>query len=236
MAAASLFAIQACCARSRIMNPNSTGEITTNTAHLTPTQVKLPPSRFSHNPLSQASNRGMTISRRTVSRGNNTSFSSFRWRRQACLGLVAVLAAVSLAFLPEVTFAQDISIDFGDDTTLTERAIQLIALITVLALAPSILVMVTSFTRIVVVLSLLRTAIGLQTAPPNSVMISLALFLTAFIMAPTLQESYDLGIEPVMAGNIEITEAFELSAGPVHAFMRTHVREQDVMLFMDLTE
>ena len=146
------------------------------------------------------------------------------------------LAAASLLILPATGFAQDISIDFGDETTLTERAIQLIALITVLALAPSILVMVTSFTRIVVVLSLLRTAIGLQTAPPNSVMISLALFLTAFIMAPTLQASYDAGIAPLIAGEVEITEALELSSGPVHEFMRTHVRQQDLLLFMDLTD
>ncbi|WP_338610652.1 flagellar type III secretion system pore protein FliP [Pelagibacterium nitratireducens] len=138
--------------------------------------------------------------------------------------------------LPATGIAQDISIDFGDETTLTERAIQMIALITILALAPSILVMVTSFTRIVVVLSLLRTAIGLQTAPPNSVMISLALFLTAFIMAPTLQQSYELGIEPLVAGEVEIVEAIELGSGPLHEFMRTHVRPQDVMLFMDLTE
>src|SRR5690606_27461311 len=108
------------------------------------------------------------------------------------------LAAVSLLLLPATGLAQDISIDFGDETTLTERAIQLIALLTILALAPSILVMVTSFTRIVVVLSLLRTAIGLQTAPPNSVMISLALFLTAFIMAPTLEQSYNAGIAPLI--------------------------------------
>lgn len=133
-------------------------------------------------------------------------------------------------------FGQDISIDFGDDTSLTERAVQLIALITVLALAPSILVMVTSFTRIIVVLSLLRTAIGLQTAPPNAVLVSLALFLTAFIMAPTLQQSYELGIEPLVAGEVEIAEAMELAAGPVHEFMRANVRERDVMLFLDLTD
>lgn len=153
---------------------------------------------------------------------------------RAALSVALGLAAILL--LPATGIAQDISIDFGDETTLTERAIQLIALITILALAPSILVMVTSFTRIVVVLSLLRTAIGLQTAPPNSVMISLALFLTAFIMAPTLQQSYELGIEPLVAGQVEITEAIDLASGPLHEFMRTHVRPQDVMLFMDLTE
>lgn len=150
--------------------------------------------------------------------------------------VLAVTAVFAAVLTPAVAFAQDISIDFGDETTLTERAIQLVALITVLALAPSILVMVTSFTRIVVVLSLLRTAIGLQTAPPNSVMVSLALFLTAFIMAPTLQQSYDQGIAPLIAGEVEITEAFELASGPVHEFMRAHVRERDVMLFLDLTE
>ncbi|WP_244465640.1 flagellar type III secretion system pore protein FliP [Devosia chinhatensis] len=131
--------------------------------------------------------------------------------------------------------AQDLSIDFGDETTLTERAIQLIGLITLLSLAPSILVMVTSFTRIVVVLSLLRTAIGLQTAPPNSVMISLALFLTLFIMQPVLQQSYDQGIAPLMAGQIEIGEAFEAGAAPIHEFMRANVRDKDLELFFDLT-
>src|SRR5690606_8724405 len=144
-------------------------------------------------------------------------------------GLLFRAGAAALVFLgivlgPTVGYGQDVSIDFGDDSTLTERAIQLIGVITILALAPSILVMVTSFTRIVVVLSLLRTAIGLQTAPPNSVMIGLALFLTAFIMAPTLQESYDAGVAPLMAGEIEVQEAFELGSAPVATFMRANVR------------
>lgn len=148
------------------------------------------------------------------------------------LGLsgLLILAAVGVAQ------AQDLSIDFGNDTALVDRAVQLIGLITILSLAPSILVMVTSFTRIVVVLSLLRTAIGLQTAPPNSVMISLALFLTFFIMQPTLQQSYDQGIAPLIAGEIEYAEAFELTAAPLHVFMRANVREQDLQLFFDLTE
>src|SRR5262245_37411622 len=94
--------------------------------------------------------------------------------------LLCFFVFIAGALIATAAFAQDVSINFGDDATLTERAVQIIGLITVLALAPSILVMVTSFTRIVVVLSLLRTAIGLQTAPPNSVMVSLALFLTIF--------------------------------------------------------
>ena len=147
-----------------------------------------------------------------------------------------LLASVTLLFalIPRLAFAQDVSIDFGDDATLTERALQLIALMTILGLAPSILVMVTSFTRIVVVLSLLRTAIGLQTAPPNSVVVSLALFLTAFVMAPTLQQAYDQGIAPLIAGEIEITEAFDAASGPLHTFMRANARGKDIQLFVDL--
>jgi flagellar biosynthetic protein FliP len=149
---------------------------------------------------------------------------------------VAIAAGVLGVFaLTQGALAQDISVNFGDNTTLTERAIQLIGLLTVLSLAPSILVMVTSFTRIIVVLSLLRTAIGLQTAPPNAVMVSLALFLTAFIMAPTLQQSYDQGIAPLMAGRIEVNEAFTRSAAPVHKFMVANVRQDDLKLFYDLS-
>ena len=152
--------------------------------------------------------------------------------RRGALGLAAMLA---LTLLPGLALAQDVSIDFGNDATLTERVIQMVGLITVLSLAPSILVMVTSFTRIVIVLSLLRTAIGLQTAPPNSVMISLALFLTAFIMAPTLQQVYDNGISPLIAGEIEMSEAFDRSVVPVHTFMRANVRAKDLELFLDMT-
>ena len=154
-------------------------------------------------------------------------------RRRRIIALCAFLAALAI---PSIAFGQNLSIDFGDDATLTERAVQLIGLVTILSLAPSLLVMVTSFTRIVVVLSLLRTAIGLQTAPPNSVMVSLALFLTFFVMAPTFQQSYDQGIVPLMAGEIETTEAFGRAAAPIHEFMRANVREQDLTLFYDLTE
>jgi len=145
------------------------------------------------------------------------------------------LALLAATLVPTLAFGQDISLDFGDDATLTERAVQLVGLVTLLSLAPSILVMVTSFTRIVVVLSLLRTAIGLQTAPPNSVMVSLALFLTIFIMGPTLQQSYDAGVAPLLAGEIEIQEAFDLASKPVATFMQANVRDEDVFLFYDIS-
>ncbi|MBO0344968.1 flagellar type III secretion system pore protein FliP [Roseibium sp. CAU 1637] len=132
-------------------------------------------------------------------------------------------------------FAQDVTIGFGEGTTLTERAVQLVALMTVFSLAPSILVMVTSFTRIVVVLSMLRSAIGLQTAPPNTVMVSLALFLSAFIMAPTFQQAYDEGVQPLVEGTIDFTQAYERVSDPFRTFMLTQVREKDLMLFQELS-
>jgi flagellar biosynthetic protein FliP len=130
--------------------------------------------------------------------------------------------------------AQDLSINFGQGAGLTERAVQLIALITVLSLAPSILVMVTSFTRIVVVLSLLRTALGTASAPPNTVIVSLALFLTMFVMAPTFQRAYDEGIKPLVASEIAPEQAFERSSEPFRGFMLKNVREKDLALFIDL--
>jgi flagellar biosynthetic protein FliP len=132
--------------------------------------------------------------------------------------------------------AQDISVNFGNNGTgVTERVVQLVALITILSLAPAILVMVTSFTRIVVVLSLLRTAIGLQTAPPNAVVVSLALFLTAFVMAPAFQTAYDTAVKPVIAGEMQPQAAFEKGAEPFRAFMLKNVREKDLALFIDLS-
>ena len=132
--------------------------------------------------------------------------------------------------------AQDISVNFGQNTGLTERVIQMIAMLTVLSLAPSILVMMTSFTRIVVVLSLLRTALGTATAPPNAVIVSLALFLTAFVMGPALQTAYDTGIKPLIANEITTEQAFERGVVPLRAFMEKNVREKDLKLFVDMAK
>jgi len=148
--------------------------------------------------------------------------------------LVTIPIALTLGMIGPA-LSQDISIDFGDGNSLTERAVQMVGLITVLSLAPSVLVMVTSFTRIVVVLSLLRSAIGLQTAPPNTVMVSLALFLTLFIMAPVFERAYDTGIQPLIENQIELNQAVEQAAEPFHEFMRAHVREKDLLLFLNLS-
>lgn len=134
-------------------------------------------------------------------------------------------------------FAQSMTLDLGKsaDGTASGRLIQLIALVTLFSLAPSILVMVTSFTRIIVVFSFLRSAIGLQQTPPNQVMISLALFLTAFIMAPVFDEAYRDGIRPLLDETITEEQAIERTAAPFHVFMLKHVREKDLKLFAGMT-
>ncbi len=132
--------------------------------------------------------------------------------------------------------AQSINVDLGQNAGLTERVIQMIAMLTVLSLAPSILVMMTSFTRIVVVLSLLRTALGTATAPPNAVLVSLALFLTAFVMGPTLQTAYDTAVRPLIANEITTEQAFERGVIPLRAFMEKNVREKDLKLFVDMAK
>ena len=155
-----------------------------------------------------------------------------------CVRLATVVAgvAVFLFAMTGAASAQDISINLGQGGAgLTERVLQLIALLTVLSLAPSILVMVTSFTRIVVVLSLLRTALGTATAPPNSVLISLALFLTGFVMAPAFERAYDTGVRPLITNQISTEQAFGRAAEPFQTFMLKNVREKDLQLFMDLS-
>lgn len=158
-------------------------------------------------------------------------------RRVRHVTVVIGVAGLIIAAAASPALAQDISINLGQGTNngLTERVIQMIALLTVLSLAPSILVMMTSFTRIVVVLSLLRTALGTATAPPNAVIVSLALFLTAFVMGPAFQVAYDTGIRPLVANEITAEQAFERGVIPLRAFMQKNVREKDLKLFVDMS-
>ncbi len=149
--------------------------------------------------------------------------------------LKCLVIMVCAAGYSSMSHAQDIGINFNPGSGLTQRGLQIVALITVLSLAPSILVMVTSFTRIIVVLSLLRTALGTQSAPPNGVMTALALFLTAFVMAPTFQTAYTNGVQPLVAGQIQETEAFNRVSEPFKKFMLRHVREKDIGLFVTLS-
>ena len=114
-------------------------------------------------------------------------------------------------------------------------ALQIVLLLTVLTLAPSILVMMTSFIRIAVVLSFLRQAIGTNQMPPNQLIIALALILTFFIMAPVANKAYDAGLKPYLDGEINQQEAFEEGMQPIRAFMLKQVREKDLALFVKLS-
>ena len=155
--------------------------------------------------------------------------------RRAIAPAAGVLAVALFAADP--SFAQAFTLDLGEGGgSFTGRIVQLLALMTVLTLAPSILVVVTSFTRIVVVLSIIRSALGLQQTPPNAVLISLALFLTAFIMTPTIEAAYRDGVVPLIEERIGETEALERTVAPVRDFMLRHVREKDLALFVGMAE
>lgn len=148
--------------------------------------------------------------------------------------LCGLLAAACM--IPFAAEAQSINLDFGQEGgSTTAKMIQIIVLMTLLSLAPSILMMVTSFTRIIVVLSLLRSALGTQQTPPNPVLISLALFLTAFVMAPVFEKSYNDGMLPLIQEKISEEKALELGAQPFREFMLKHVREKDLELFVDMS-
>ncbi|MBV8939085.1 MAG: flagellar type III secretion system pore protein FliP, partial [Alphaproteobacteria bacterium] len=150
----------------------------------------------------------------------------------------ALLAALLLGAAHAPALAQSVTVDLGKTAggTATARMLQLIALGTVISLAPSILVMMTSFTRIIIVLSFVRSAIGVQTTPPNQVLTSLALFLTLFIMQPVFEKAYEDGIRPLMDEEITEVQAFERTSAPFHAFMLQHVRADDLKLFANMAK
>lgn len=132
--------------------------------------------------------------------------------------------------------AQSVSVDLGvaGAPGATSRLVQFTALIGLLALAPSLLVMATAFARIVIVLSLLRTAIGAHGVPPNPVVVGLALFLTLFVMQPVLEESWRAGLAPLMEGRIGELEGLSAAAEPFRRFMAAQAREGDLAFFLDL--
>jgi flagellar biosynthetic protein FliP len=146
--------------------------------------------------------------------------------------------AVWLAWLlwPATGWAQSATIDLGPPGSAgaTTRLVQITALFTVLALAPSLLVMVTAFTRIVVVLSLLRAALGAQGTPPNIVLIGLALFLTYFVMQPTLDQCWTSALYPMSQGTLDQMTGLTRAAEPFRHFMAANVRPADLQLFQDI--
>lgn len=155
---------------------------------------------------------------------------SRRWRLAALACAVMVLAS-ACATDPNGAPTQ---VAPADDPRMVSTAIQLLLLLTVLSLAPALLVMVTSFTRIVVVLSLVRSAIGVPQLPPNQVLIGLALFLTAFVMAPVLREVNSEALQPYMAGTLPPEEALARAEAPLREFMLKQTRESDLRMLMSI--
>lgn len=157
---------------------------------------------------------------------------------RAALRAMALSLSLALIFGAGIAQAQSVTFDLGnpESSATTERIIQLFLLVTLLSLAPSLLITLTSFTRIVVVLSFLRSALGLQQAPPNSVLVGLALFLTFFIMQPTFKTIYDDAITPLLAQDIETPQAMSISGDALRGFMIKHVRDNDLLLFMDISD
>lgn len=149
------------------------------------------------------------------------------FRRPLLFGLAAVFVAAASPVL-----AQELSIDLGGEGALTLQVVQLFALLTVLSLAPGIAIMLTCFPFMVTVLSILRQAIGVQQAPPNMMIVSLALFLTWFVMAPVFNSAWENGVAPLTAGEINAEEGFTRTLAPFRTFMegRTDPNTMQVLL------
>ena len=126
-----------------------------------------------------------------------------------------------------------INIFSSSDPSAISTSVKLILLLTVLSLAPGILILMTSFTRIIIVLSFVRTSLATQQMPPNQVLIGLALFLTFFIMAPTFGQVYDEALEPLFSEEMTLDEAYENASEPIKEFMSEHTRQKDLALFLN---
>ena len=156
-----------------------------------------------------------------------------------CLAAAGLVCLTAAGLLCLAGAAQAQSIDLGSvlpqaGGTASGRIVQLVGLLTVLSIAPGLLVMVTSFTRFAIALSFLRSGLGLQTTPANIVMVSLALFMTFYVMAPTFDRAYDGGLRPLLDNKISEGEAYGRITGPFRDFMLGQVRDKDLKLFDDL--
>ena len=154
--------------------------------------------------------------------------------------LLAGLAAASLLFWPGNAYAVeapipgiDVTIGTSDEPGDVTSTLSIVLMLTILSLSPAILILMTSFTRIVIVLGFVRTSLATQQMPPNQVLIGLALFLTFFIMAPTLSEINEQALQPYLRGEMTQTEALNAAALPLKKFMASHTREKDLLLFLE---
>lgn len=124
----------------------------------------------------------------------------------------------------------------SSDPSAISTSVKLILLLTVLSLAPGILILMTSFTRIIIVLSFVRTSLATQQMPPNQVLIGIALFLTFFVMAPTFSDVYDEALNPLFDEEITLDEAYDNASVPIKDFMSQHTREKDIALFLNYSD
>lgn len=154
------------------------------------------------------------------------------WAVVVALALSVVAAAPALGASP-VTVTVDLGEEGGREQVST--GLQLVALLTVLSIAPALLMLLTSFTRIVIVLSFLRRSLGTGSQPSNQILVGLALFLTFFIMAPVWQKVHAEGVRPYMAEEIELQEALEKGLKPIRDFMWSQTREKDLALFVHVS-
>jgi flagellar biosynthetic protein FliP len=155
-----------------------------------------------------------------------------------CLAGSAILATANV-YAAQSFSLPNISLTMSGGTTEPEKVsslIQLVILLTILSMAPALLLMVTSFTRIVIVLSLLRHALGTQTMPPNQIIVGLSLFLTFFIMSPVINRVNDEALKPYYEEQLSGQQAFDKAAAPIKDFMLKQVREKDLALFIKIAK
>ena len=150
-----------------------------------------------------------------------------------------VFAAIAALLLSSgAAFAQTVDLQTlfpAGDASVSGRIVQLLVVMTVLSVAPGLLMMVTSFARFAIALSFLRVGLGLQTTPNNLVMVSLALFMTLFVMAPTFQKAWDEGVKPMVENQISQQEGYTRTTAPFRAFMQANVRDKDLALFQEMS-
>jgi len=164
--------------------------------------------------------------------------SSSRLTKLITMGMpFALTLGIGMLASPKMAWAAGVTLDLGTSTAQqTGTSLQLLMLMTVLSLAPAILMMMTSFTRIIIVLSFVRNALGTQQLPPNQVMVGLALFLTFFVMAPTFTQINTKAVQPYMKNEITQTQALAKAEEPLREFMFRQTREKDLELFVGLSK
>ncbi len=172
---------------------------------------------------------------RYINRKNSEKNKKIKFKALKILSVVALMAATSFVLLPVVQ-AEALSIDIGTEEGFSLGNLELLFLFTVLAVAPSLLIMLTSFTRFSIVLSFVRNAIGLQQTPPNQVIIGLALFLSLFVMSPVIEEINETALTPYLNEEIDQEQAIELIQLPLKEFMLKQTEPDDLNLFLSLSE